>query len=130
MGIVNENTNMYFADLLGEKCDPVSHYQTGYDDNKRLVNSQNILHQHPLHQDLCPPHYHYISQQGHTRPGLPSGDVDDLMDVDTDEEKLTRELEEEEALDKEDAVADRKHEKSLWKEVPLPRKKTGQARGI
>ncbi|KAF9447490.1 hypothetical protein P691DRAFT_776104 [Macrolepiota fuliginosa MF-IS2] len=124
MGITNENTNQYFADLLGEECDPPSHYRTGYDDNERLVTSRNVLHQHALHQDLCPPHHYHVPEQGHPRLGLLTGDTHDLMDIDTDETRLVEELEDEDLLDEEDAIADQKHEKSLWKEVPFKREKT------
>lgn len=117
MGILKETIHQYFANLLGEKCDPPTYHQTGYDDDERLVRTQNIFHQHPLHQGICLPHYLGVQQ---TRPG---DNTDNWMETDVDDEMLIDELEQEELLDKDDKLADQRHEEALWREVPLPRKK-------
>lgn len=115
MGITNENITQYFADLLDEQCDPPSHSQTGYEDMDRLSNSHNILCQHPLHQDLCLPRYYDVHS---SRPLQSTGESDELMDANTDEEKHDLDFDEEEALDENDILADQRHERKLWEEVP------------
>ncbi|KAJ3575127.1 hypothetical protein NP233_g1304 [Leucocoprinus birnbaumii] len=121
MGIANEGTNQYFANLLGEPCDTPSHKHTGFGDNERLVASPNLFQRHPLHQDICPSHFNLVSLQGHSK--FIGDDSDDLMDLDTDEEMLAEVLREEEVLDEEDTLANRSHEDSLWIQAPFPKKR-------
>jgi hypothetical protein len=125
MGQTNENINQYFAELLDEDHDPPSHQQTGYGDNERIVTTHNLFHQHPLHQDICPPLYHFISACDHSQSSSGVDDeINDLIDIETDEERLESVLEEEEGLEEEDAVADAVYEESLWNEVPLPKQRS------
>ncbi|KAF5354776.1 hypothetical protein D9756_005293 [Leucocoprinus leucothites] len=122
MGITSENTDQYFAGLLGEPHDILSHQQTGFDDNERLVTTRNIFQRHPLHQDINPPSLHLVSTQDLSE--VADTGLDDFIDVETDDEMLDEVLHEEEVLDEEDILADKSHEDSLWIQIPLPKKRS------
>jgi hypothetical protein len=121
MGIVEENLSQFFAGLLGEDCHSATYNQTGYDDNERLVNQPNILNQHPLHQDVCLPHYHCNLFQEYCQTNRFAEDTNKLME-DVNGEILINEMQEERELEREDEMADRKHETALWRKVPSRRK--------
>ncbi|KXN90587.1 RNA polymerase I-specific transcription initiation factor rrn5 [Leucoagaricus sp. SymC.cos] len=125
MGVTNEALEQYFAKLLDEDYEPFTHQRTGYDDNDRLISHFNILHQHPLHQDVYPPHYHVSEPKDQWSSADYSSDTqDNLMDIETDERELAVVLEEEQALDEDDALVDATHEDSLWTTVPLRKRKS------
>lgn len=116
MGIAEENLFQFFAGLLGEDCHPETYNQTGYDDNERLVNQPNILNQHPLHLDVCPPHYHCVLLQENGQNNHLAKGPEQLME-DVDDEMLINEMQEERELEREDEIADHKHETALWRKI-------------
>jgi len=114
MGILNEGPNQYFSELLGEHSIPFHHQQTGYDDNERLTASRNVFQQHPLQRDICPPHFHLF-----LRSDTADEEINDLVDIDDDDDRLDNDLYEEEMLDVEDILIGKVHEDTLWSKVPL-----------
>jgi len=114
MGILNEGRKQYFSELLGEHIIPFRHQQTGFDDNERLTASRNVFQQHPLQQDICPPHFHLFSGSD-----TANEEINDLVDIDDDDVRLYDDLYEEEMLDVEDVLIGKIHEDTLWSKVPL-----------
>lgn len=116
MGIFEENLSQFFTGLLGEDFHQVTYNQTGYEDNERLVNRPNVLSQHPLHQDVCLPHYHSNLFPEYCNPDHPDESTNNLQE-EVDDESLLNEMQEEGELEREDEMADQQHEITLWREV-------------
>jgi len=67
-----------------------------------------------LDPDICPPYFHFIS--GHNTA---DEETNDLMDVDSDDDRFDDVLYEEEILDEEEILIDKTHEDTLWNKVPM-----------